>query len=336
MALLSVAPMMDYTDRHYRFFLRLLSRHTVLYTEMVPDTAIRFGQRHKFLRYNSCEHPVVLQLGGSDPEALAECAAIGEDYGYDAINLNCGCPSPRVESGNFGASLMADPLLVRRILEKMKQAVSIPVTVKHRIGIREKNGNGRETYAELKDFVSACRDGGVEHFIVHARIAILGKLNPAQNRSIPPLQYETVYRLKQDFPSATIEINGGIRSLEEASHHMQHVDGVMIGRAACDTPFIFARADSQIYQEEDPETAATEQDAVLALLPYLHEQMAEGIPVHHVLRHAANIFAGRPGARLFRRRLSEEIFARKDWTPATIDGAIEELLHSITEMARVS
>lgn len=336
MALLSVAPMMDYTDRHYRFFLRLLSRHTVLYTEMVPDTAIRFGQRHKFLRYNSCEHPVVLQLGGSDPEALAECAAIGEDYGYDAINLNCGCPSPRVESGNFGASLMADPLLVRRILEKMKQAVSIPVTVKHRIGIREKNGNGRETYAELKDFVSACRDGGVEHFIVHARIAILGKLNPAQNRSIPPLQYETVYRLKQDFPSATIEINGGIRSLEEASHHMQHVDGVMIGRAACDTPFIFARADSQIYQEEDPETAATEQDAVLALLPYLHEQMAEGIPVHHVLRHAANIFAGRPGARLFRRRLSEEIFARKDWTPATIDVAIEELLHSITEMARVS
>lgn len=333
MGLLSVAPMMDYTDRHYRFFLRLLSRHTTLYTEMVPDTAIRFGNRHKFLRYDPCEHPVVLQLGGSDSAALAESAAIGEEYGYDAINLNCGCPSERVEHGNFGASLMADPLHVRRIVEAMNQAVSIPVTVKHRIGIRERSGVGRESYDELKQFVSACVDGGVSHFIVHARIAILGKLNPAQNRSIPPLQYETVYRLKQDFPELFIEINGGIRTLDEAELHLKHVDGVMIGRAACDTPFLFAEADHRIYGTQNPKTAESEKAVVRALLPYLHSQMDEGIPVHHVLRHAANLFYGRPGARLFRRRLAEEIFIRRDWTTATIDDAIEELLSCIPDDA---
>jgi tRNA-dihydrouridine synthase A len=331
MGLLSVAPMMDYTDRHFRFFLRLLTQHTVLYTEMIPDTAIRYGNRHKFLRYDPTEHPVVLQIGGSDPGALAESAAIGEEYGYDAINLNCGCPSDRVEQGRFGASLMTDLLLVRRAVEAMNRAVKIPVTVKHRIGIRNRDGTGRESYEELKDFISACADGGVRHFIVHARIAILGRLNPVQNRSIPPLQYETVYRLKQDFPELFIEINGGIRSLGEAEHHLKYVDGVMIGRAACDTPFLFAEADERIYGKKNPETAVSGKAVIRSLLPYIHRQMEEGIPVHHILRHAAGLFYGQPGARKFRRRLAEEIFTRRDWKPPALEEAIEELLASLPD-----
>lgn len=326
--ILSVAPMMDYTDRHYRYLLRLLTRRTILYTEMIPDSAILFGNRHKFLKFNQAEHPVVLQLGGSDANRLAECASIGEDYGYDAINLNCGCPSDRVEKGNFGASLMATPTKVANIVEKIQKSISIPVTVKHRIGIQ--NAVHQYQYSHLKEFVRTVSQSGVNHFIVHARIAILSKLTPAENRNIPPLDYNTVYQLKQDFPHLKIEINGGIHSLQETLEHLNFVDGAMIGRSAVSDPYLFANADQIIFNEKSAPLSRIE--VVQSYLPYVYQVITdEKIRVHHTLRHIANIFAGQPGGRLFRRFLSEKIFIRKDWQSSSLEVAMHQALNQLND-----
>ncbi|MBW7859010.1 MAG: tRNA dihydrouridine(20/20a) synthase DusA [Leptonema sp. (in: Bacteria)] len=324
--ILSVAPMMDYTDRHYRYLIRLLSRRTTLYTEMIPDSAILLGNREKFLKFDESEHPVVLQLGGSDANQLAKCARIGEDYGYNAINLNCGCPSDRVEKGNFGASLMATPEKVADIVEKIQKAVSIPVSVKHRIGIRSPSGLNKDQYSNLVEFVNIVSKSGINHFIVHARIAVLAKLTPAQNRSIPPLDYNTVYQLKRDFRHLTIEINGGISSLEESVEQLKYVDGVMIGRSAVNNPYLFANADQVFFNEKSTPLSRTE--VIQAYLPYVYKAMTdEKIRVHHALRHVANLYSGQPGGRLFRRFLSEKIFTKKeDWQPNGLEKAMNEAL----------
>lgn len=320
---------MDYTDRHFRRFLRLISRSTVLYTEMVPDVALLFGQRARFLDFDAMEHPLVLQVGGSDADRLAECARLAEAWGYDAINLNCGCPSERVEEGRFGACLMATPGATAAAVRKMSRAVSIPVTVKHRLGIRGRGSEGRERYEHVAEFMDACADAGCRHFIVHARIAVLGGLNPAQNRSIPPIDYESVYRLKADFPQLTIELNGGVRSLDEAAAHLKYVDGVMIGRAACDDPWIFHDADSRFAGRADP--ASCRKDVVRALLADVERAREDGIALHHVLRHAANLFRGMPGARRYRRFLSERVFPARFVDAERLHALVEEALCLVDE-----
>ena len=259
---LSVAPMMDWTDRFCRRFHRVLTRRALLYTEMVPTGAILRGQRERFLAFDPVEKPLALQLGGADPVALAECAAIAEDWGYDEVNLNVGCPSDRVQNARFGACLMAEPKLVARCVEQMQAATDIPVTVKHRIGIDE-----QDSYEELKGFVATVAAVGCRSFTVHARKAWLQGLSPKQNREIPPLRYEMVQRLKQDFPELEIVINGGITSLEVAAEQLRQLDGVMLGRAAYQDPWVLAEVDSRIFGEEDP--VGSRAEAVQALLPWL-------------------------------------------------------------------
>ncbi|MBK8013277.1 MAG: tRNA dihydrouridine(20/20a) synthase DusA [Deltaproteobacteria bacterium] len=241
---LSVAPMMERTDRHYRYMARLLTRRTLLYTEMVTTWALLHGDRRRLLDYSECERPLALQLGGDNPDDLAQCAVWAEELGYDEVNLNVGCPSERVISGRFGACLMAEPVRVAAIVAAMRARVRIPVTVKHRIGI-----NGLESYEDLANFVRVVAEAGCARFTVHARIAILGGLSPAENREIPPLRYEDVYRLKSDFPALEIELNGGVRSLDSALSHLQHVDAVMIGRAAYERPILLASADALIFHD---------------------------------------------------------------------------------------
>ncbi|HTJ93231.1 MAG TPA: tRNA dihydrouridine(20/20a) synthase DusA, partial [Pararobbsia sp.] len=238
----SVAPMMDWTDRHCRYFHRLISRHTWLYTEMVTTGALLHGDVPRHLTFNEHEHPVALQLGGSEPADLAKCATLGEQWGYDEINLNCGCPSERVQRGAFGACLMAEPQLVADCVKAMRDVVSIPVTVKHRIGIDDVS-----EYSFVRDFVGTIADAGCEVFIVHARNAILKGLSPKENREIPPLKYEYAYQLKRDFPSLDISINGGIQSLDEVEQHLEHVDGVMLGREAYHNPYLLAGVDARFY-----------------------------------------------------------------------------------------
>jgi len=229
----SVAPMMDYSDRHFRYFMRQMTKKALLYTEMINTQAIIHGDRHKLLDFSPLEKPVALQLGGDNPHQLAECAKIGQDWGYDEINLNVGCPSSRVQSGNFGACLMAQPEKVAKCVETMIEAVDIPVTVKHRIGI-----DNQDSYENMANFVKIVAEGGCQRFVVHARKAWLQGLSPKENRHIPPLRYEEVYRLKQEFPHLIIEINGGITTIEAIQTHLNYVDGVMIGRVACDNPYI--------------------------------------------------------------------------------------------------
>ncbi len=260
---LSVAPMMDWTDRHERFFLRLISRRALLYTEMITTGAILHGARDRLLAFHAAEHPVALQLGGSDPKALAECARIGADLGYDEINLNVGCPSDRVQTGRFGACLMLEPELVRDGVAAMRAAVSIPVTVKHRIGV-----DARDSYDDLCRFVAVVAESGCTVFTVHARKAWLSGLSPKQNREIPPLSYETVYRLKRDFPQFTIVLNGGVRSLDEAAEELRQVDGVMIGRAAYETPYMLAEADRRIFGDADA-PILSRREIVAAFMPYV-------------------------------------------------------------------
>ncbi len=297
---LSVAPMMEWTDRHYRFFMRLITRRTLLYTEMVTAQAILNGDKQRLLGFSPEEHPLALQLGGDDPGDLAESARIGVDYGYDEIDLNVGCPSDRVQSGRFGACLMARPETVARCVEAMREAVSIPVTVKHRIGI-----DGRESYEEMADFVRIVADAGCDRFIVHARIAILQGLSPAENRTVPPLRYEDVYRLKREFPHLSIEINGGIRTLPDAQAHLEQCDGVMIGRAAYENPFIFAGADKMFFESEGP--GLTRREIVERMIPYMDEQVArnERMRLTALSRHLIGLFAGEPGSRRWRRHISE-------------------------------
>lgn len=289
--------MMDWTDRHFRYLLRLITKRTLLYTEMVVDQSILLGNRPKLLDFSPHEHPVALQLGGSVPEKLAAAAQIGEEWGYDEINLNLGCPSERVQGGGFGACLMLEPDLVANCMAAMRQAVKIPVTAKHRLGVDEV-----ESYAYVAGFVEKLARVGIEVFIVHARKAHLKGLSPAENRTVPPLRYEWVYRLKQDFPQLTIVLNGGIRTLDEAQTHLIHVDGVMLGRAAYDDPFVLERADQKLFGLAH---STTRLEVAQAMLRYTQIQMEQGTPLWAIARHMLNLFKGQPGGRLWRRVLSE-------------------------------
>lgn len=292
-----VAPMMDWTDRHCRYFHRLLSRHARLYTEMLTSDAVLHGDRERLLGFDSAEQPLALQLGGSDPAALAHCARIGAEFGYAEINLNVGCPSDRVQSGRFGACLMAEPALVADCVAAMRAAVDIPVTVKTRIGIDE-----RDSYAELAEFVDRIAAAGCRTVIVHARKAWLQGLSPRQNREIPPLGYPRVYRLKRDFPQLSIIINGGIVDLEAVEGHLAHVNGVMLGRAAYQNPYLLAEVDRRLFGGPPPPERRT---VVEELLPYIERQLAHGVRLQAVVRHVLGLYQGQPGARHWRRHLSE-------------------------------
>jgi tRNA-dihydrouridine synthase A len=295
--------MMEWTDRHCRVFMRRISRHARLYTEMVTSAAIVHGDRDRLLGFDACEHPVALQLGGSDPQELAESARIGEQYGYDEINLNCGCPSDRVQSGRFGACLMGEPALVARCVAAMRAAVGIPVTVKCRIGIDD-----RDSYEELHDFVQQIRDAGTQVLVVHARKAILQGLSPKENRDIPPLVYPTVYRLKEDFPDLPIVINGGIATLEQCKEHLSRVEGVMLGRAAYHEPWLMAAVDAALFGDDHP--VPTRHEVLDGFMPYVEQQLAAGVRLNAVSRHILGLFHGRPGGRLFRRYIAENAYKR--------------------------
>ncbi|TGD76261.1 tRNA dihydrouridine(20/20a) synthase DusA [Mangrovimicrobium sediminis] len=290
--------MMDWSDRHCRFFWRLLTRRALLYTEMVTTGALIHGERERFLNFNPEEHPVALQLGGSDPAELARCARWAGDWGYDEVNLNCGCPSDRVQSGMFGACLMAQPALVADCVRAMREACDIPVTVKHRIGIDD-----LDSWQHFVDFVGTVAEGGCETFIVHARKAWLQGLSPKENREIPPLNYAWVYELKQLFPQLEIIINGGIQRLDECQAHLQHVDGVMIGREAYQNPWMLADVDARLFGEANP--VDSRDQVIERLLPYVEKQLAQGSKLNHISRHILGLFQGVPGARKFRRHLSE-------------------------------
>ena len=295
----SVAPMMDWTDRHCRVFHRQLSRHALLYTEMVTALAIRHGDRQRLLGFDPAEQPVALQIGGSEPQLLAEAAKWGEDFGYSEINLNVGCPSDRVQNGRFGACLMAEPELVRDCLGEMRNAVKVPVTIKCRIGIDE-----QDEEEDFTRFVDTVMSSGVTTFIVHARKAWLKGLSPKENREIPPLNHDRVYRLKQRHPGLTIVINGGIETLEQAEEHLRHVDGVMLGRAAYHTPWLLSDVDRRIFGVEGEVVSPL--DIVERMKPYIARQLESGVWLHNITRHMLGLFHGAPGGRLWRRVLSEE------------------------------
>ena len=313
---LSVAPMLDWTDRHCRYFYRLMSQHTVLYTEMVTTGAILQG-KGDYLSYNEEEHPLVLQLGGSDVKAMTECAKIAEQYGYDEININVGCPSDRVQNGRFGACLLAEPSLVAECVNEMQAASSVPVTVKSRIGIDD-----LDSYEFLHTFVEQVAQAGCEHFIIHARKAWLSGLSPKQNRDIPPLDYDRVYQIKKDFPHLAISINGGIKTLQEAKNHLTHIDGVMIGREIYSNPYMLAEVDQQIYGDDlvSSNKSVISRTEVIHLMAeyvdaYVSSTLKYGNAHHkarawHVLRHVLGLCNGLAGARQFRRHLSE--FAGKE------------------------
>jgi tRNA-dihydrouridine synthase A len=313
----SVAPMMDWTDRHCRVFHRLLTRRTLLYSEMVPAGAIVHGDRERFLAYDESEHPVALQVGGSDPGDLEICARAAADYGYDEINLNVGCPSDRVQRGRFGACLMAEPDLVARCVEAMRR-VEIEVTVKTRIGIDE-----QDSYEELQAFIGRLAAAGCTTVIVHARKAWLSGLSPKQNREVPPLRHDIVYRLKQDFPDLTIVLNGGVQDLQESLVHLERVDGVMLGRAAYQSPYVLAAADQLIFGEDGP--PASRADIALAIMPYAERLASEGTAIKHLTRHILGLFNGEPGARLWRRYLSENAHL-PGARPQIILDALEQVL----------
>ncbi|MGB3718555.1 MAG: tRNA dihydrouridine(20/20a) synthase DusA [Proteobacteria bacterium] len=293
----SVAPMMDWTDRHCRFFHRLLTRHALLYTEMITADAVICGDRERLLGFSTEEHPVALQLGGSNPERLATAARIGAEFGYDEINLNVGCPSDRVQEGRFGACLMAEPELVAECVAAMQATCEVPVTVKCRIGIDD-----QDSEADLERFISTVAAAGCATFIVHARKAWLQGLSPKENRDVPPLDYNRVYRLKAAHPELTIVINGGIRSLDEAEKHLQHVDGVMLGRAAYQMPYLLAEVDRRIFGSDEPPVSRRE--VVERLKPYIERHLARGGRLNNITRHILGLYHGEPGARMFRRHLS--------------------------------
>src|SRR5665647_217398 len=294
----SIAPMMDWTDRHCRVFHRLMTRRALLYTEMLTTGAILHGDRARLLGFDPSEHPVALQLGGSEPSDLSAAARIGEDFGYDEINLNVGCPSDRVKDGRFGACLMAEPGLVAEGVEAMKRAVGIPVTVKCRTGIDD-----QDPEVALDVLARSVVDAGADALIVHARKAWLNGLSPKENRDIPPLDYDRVYRLKAAMPEVPIIINGGIGSLSEAKAHLDHVDGVMLGRAAYQEPWRLLSADPELFGEAAP--FSTMKEVFEAMMPYIERQLAQGTRLHSITRHFVGAFFGVPGARAFRRHLAE-------------------------------
>lgn len=290
--------MMDWTDRHDRVFLRQISAHALLYTEMVTSAALVHGDANYLLQYNPEEHPVALQLGGSNPAELAAAAKLAEEAGFDEVNLNVGCPSDRVQSGVFGACLMADPPRVAHCIDSMKSKTGLPVTVKCRIGVDD-----RDSQAELEDFIAVVAESGCDLFIVHARKAILSGLSPKENREIPPLNYESVFALKRCFPHLTIVINGGIKTLAEADAVLESTDGVMLGREAYQNPFILNNVDSYFFAAQ--ENRRTRLDCLRKFIPYIEQELAKGTPLHHITRHVLGLFKGQPGGKQFRRHLSE-------------------------------
>ncbi|EOR03850.1 tRNA dihydrouridine(20/20a) synthase DusA [Acinetobacter sp. ANC 3926] len=308
---ISVAPMMDWTTKDYRFFARLFNPNVVLYTEMVTTGAIIYGGANRHLDFNQQEQPIVLQLGGSNPQELATCTKMAEDWGYNEVNLNVGCPSDRVQNNKIGACLMAEPNLVAECIHSMQKAVSIPVTVKHRIGIDDMH-----SYEEMLHFVDTVAATGCTHFIVHARIAILQGLSPKENREVPPLRYDDVYRLKQERPHLTIEINGGIKTYDETQQHLQHVDGVMIGREAYHNPYLLAEM-GQLWNLEAPDRF----DIMQQMMPYIHQRVAEGAPLSIITRHILGLFQNLPGARKWRQALS----GGNAKTIADIENAIQNI-----------
>jgi tRNA-dihydrouridine synthase A len=307
--MISVAPMMDWTDRHCRYFMRLLSPDALLYTEMVIAAAIVHGDADRFLRFSAEEHPVALQLGGSNPDWMAQATSRGAAYGYDEININVGCPSDRVQSGQFGACLMAQPQLVAQCFAAMQKETDAPVTVKSRIGI-----NDQDSYEFLRAFVDPIADAGCRKFVVHARIAVLEGLSPKENRSVPPLDYELVYRLREDYPDLEIVINGGLTSIESVGAVLERVDGAMIGRQAYHQPYFLAELEAHLNAgwRSPSRRAVIEQ-----MLPYIDRRVSEGAPLNSITRHMLGLYAGRPGARAWRRYLSEH---------AHRDGAGSEVL----------
>jgi tRNA-dihydrouridine synthase A len=299
---LSVAPMMDWTDRHCRVFHRQITKHTWLYTEMVTTGALVYGDVERHLRYDDVEHPIALQLGGSDPADLAKSAKLGEQWGYDEVNLNCGCPSERVQKGAFGACLMQEPQLVADCVKAMRDAVSIDVTVKHRIGI-----DHNEEYGFVRDFIGTIADAGCRTFIVHARNAVLKGLSPKENREIPPLRYEVAYQLKREFPELEIIINGGIKTDDDIATHLQHVDGVMIGREAYHNPYSMAAWDARFYGDATPQKSR--EQVLEAMIPYIRAELDRygplGLRLNGITRHMLGLMAGLPGARGYRQMLSD-------------------------------
>ncbi|MDA1343820.1 MAG: tRNA dihydrouridine(20/20a) synthase DusA [Proteobacteria bacterium] len=297
-----VAPMMDWTDRHCRYFHRLISQQAMLYTEMVTTGALIHGDHHRFLQFNPEEHPLAFQLGGSNPRELAICAKMVEDFGYDEVNLNVGCPSDRVQNGRFGACLMLEPDLVADCVAAMGAAVSIPVTVKSRIGVDD-----RDSYEELTLFIEKVANAGCKTFIVHARKALLKGLSPKQNREIPPLKYDAVYQLKTDFPQLDIILNGGVITLDQTESLLQRLDGVMVGREAYQNPYLLVEVDKRIFN--GAETSKSRYEIMSLLLPYIDGQLAQGIRLNSITRHILGLFHGEPGARAWRRHLSENATA---------------------------
>ena len=298
---LSIAPMMDHTDRHFRYFMRIISPHALLYTEMITTGALIHGDRQRFLEHNADEYPLAIQLGGSNPEDLAICAVIAEEAGYDEVNLNVGCPSDRVQSGKFGACLMAEPGLVSECISKMSDAVDIPITVKTRIGIDDK-----DSYEELTIFIDCVKQAGCNIFIIHARKAWLIGLSPKENREVPPLQYETVYQLKKDFPELEFIINGGFTTQDAIMEQYEHVDGVMIGRAAYQNPYLLTDIEQALYGNETPQP--TRYEILEKFISYVQQNLDADVYLGHMTRHILGLFLGQPGARAYRRYISENAY----------------------------
>lgn len=297
---LSIAPMMNHSDRHFRYLMRLLSQHALLYTEMVTTGALIYGDQRRFLEFNETEHPLALQLGGSDPDELASCATMAEAEGYDEVNLNVGCPSDRVQSGRFGACLMAEAEQVAECIHAMSAVVAIPVSVKTRIGI-----DGNDDYAFLHQFINSVSNAGCNTFIIHARKAVLSGLSPKQNREIPPLNYQRVHQIKLAFPDLHISINGGFTSLDAIEQQYEHVDGVMIGRAAYQNPYLIAELEQALFQPDQPLPAR--ETIFQKYKSYIGQQVSRGIGVKSMSRHITGLYQGRPGARKYRRMLCKAI-----------------------------
>lgn len=296
-----VAPMLDWTDRHERYFLRLISKHVLLYTEMVTTGALIHGDRQRHLQFNQEEHPVALQLGGSEPSELVGCALMAEEEGYDEVNINVGCPSERVQKGSFGACLMAEPNLIAECVDAMRQQVGIPITVKHRIGIDDK-----DSYEELVNFVKTISQAGCNTFIIHARKAWLKGLSPKENREIPPLRYDIAYQIKKDFPELEIIINGGIKTLAECDEHLQQVDGVMLGREVYHNPYVMAEVDREIYGSAD--NVLSRKQILQQFIEYVEGQLVQDVYLKHMSRHILGLFHGVAGAKAWRRHISENSY----------------------------
>ena len=296
----SVAPMMDWTDRHCRYFHRLMSKNAQLWTEMVTAKAIIHGDKNRLLDYDAQEHPLVLQLGGSDPKEMATAAKVGQDWGYDEININVGCPSDRVQSGSFGACLMQTPDTVAQCIEAMGGVVDTPLSVKSRIGVDD-----MQNYEELTNFIEIVNNAGCDNFVIHARKAWLQGLSPKENRTVPPLNYDWVYRVKKDFPKLTIGINGGITSLNEVNEHLNHVDNAMLGRAAYHQPYLLANVDQEIHQNSRP--VISREQVLLEFVAYMKKQQANSVPVRSMTRHILGLYHAQPNAKKFKRLLSGKV-----------------------------